>query len=244
MKFKAVFSASCACLAIISGNANAVILSYGGYTHDTNTDIVTGNGLEWLQWDRTVGYSINSIQSELATIEGGGWSIASNAQMAQLFNSFDFDIAFDDDENTGQMVTTGYTFPDSLAETDELFIAMFGDTRVALGLSYCNIPTAHCIEQSAALFGSDLDEDGLYNVASVLDDWQNNIVGSEQDGNAAMQSDSVANNIVPFSAGIAIVRNTSVDPVPTVAVPIPLGALIGMMSLIGGIAAYQYRKYK
>lgn len=29
----------------------AAVITYGSYSHDTDTNIVTGDGLEWLRWD-------------------------------------------------------------------------------------------------------------------------------------------------------------------------------------------------
>lgn len=210
----------------LSTSVNAAILSYGGYTHDTTTDIVTGNDLEWLQWDRTLGYSINSIQSQLNTIEGGGWSIATNVQMAQLFNAFDFGITYVADENAMQSADTGYTYPDTLNETDELFIAMFGDTDSAAGYSSCF--DTHCFQRSYALFGTDLDNDTGVNYAVVFDDYQNSD-GSTVSGKATIGPDAYIDTDAYPHIGIALVRD--VPPVPVPAAVWLFGS--GLLGLIG-----------
>jgi len=218
MKFWKLASASLALS--LATSVNAVTISYGGYTHDTDTDIVAGNDLEWLQWDRTIGESINSIQSQLATLEGGGWRVASNIEMAQLFNAFDFGMTFVDLEHAEQRISTGYQYPDSLAETDELFIAMFGDTYDAsIFEKSCYLD--HCFSQAQAVFGSDSNNNGEFNMAQVRDDWQTGpgyyIQGEMVDGTVALQEDRRSAANFYYDAGIALVRDVSVVPVPAAA---------------------------
>jgi hypothetical protein len=200
---------------VLSASANAAILSYGGYTHDTTTNIVTGNGLEWLQWDATLGWSINSIQSQLGTLEGGGWSVASNAQMTQLFNAFDFGITFDTDESTSQSVSTGYNhLAGSIADPDLAFISMFSETYQTGGYWYCH--AGHCLKQSIAIYGQDLNNNGLYNLATVRDDYQDASTGRHIDGLARLSADYLNERDGDWSYGIALVREVSPVPVPAV----------------------------
>lgn len=229
MSKKVVMASAIVGLAVSSFNAQAAILSYGGYTHDTNTDIVTGNGLEWLQWDRTLNESINSVQSQLNTIDGGGWSIATNVQMAELFNAFDFGLTFDVDHSTTQTASTGYQYPDTLAETDQLFIAMFGDTYEAGGYSYC-YSNNHCYQASNAIFGYDVDNDGLHNTAFITDDYQHNNTGELRDGVAQLNRDQVSPNVDQEVWGVALVRDASVVPVPA-AVWLFGSGLIGLVGM-------------
>ncbi len=70
----------------------AAVITYGSYSLDTGTNIVTGDGLEWLQWDDTIGESIDSIQSVLNIIEGGNWTIAPTLRDAELFYDFGFGL--------------------------------------------------------------------------------------------------------------------------------------------------------
>lgn len=222
---KSVKLASAAVALVLSTGANSAIISYGGYTHDTDTDIVTGYGLEWLQWDLTVGHSINSIQSQLNTLDGGGWTVASNVQMAQLFNAFDFGMTFDTDENTQQILYTGITPGDPGTEPDELFISMFGDTYTAGFGSSCYL--GECVQASQAFFGRDLDGDGRINTAIVFDDtWSN---GGNYDAYTILRHDAFPTSSYGASYGIALVREAS-------PVPVPAGVWLfgsGLLGLIG-----------
>lgn len=183
---------------------SAIITNASGtYSHDTNTDIVVGNGLEWLQWDRTVGLSWNDANAILGTIEGGGWAIATNVQMASLFNSFDFGMTFDSDENTSEEANTGFELGSEVGD-DLAFLNMFGDT---------GLTTIDCLEcgeggfhVSAALFGQDVDEDGLINRAFVYDDYYEYWSGYPVPGKASIDYDSLPKGYQLEYAGIALVR--------------------------------------
>ena len=61
-------------LTIASGfvPVNAALITHNGYMLNTNTNIVTGGGLEWLQWDVTLGMSISDALTNVAgTFDGG-----------------------------------------------------------------------------------------------------------------------------------------------------------------------------
>lgn len=208
MLSKSLMGAAIACLTTLSASAYADIISYGGYTHDTSTDIVTGNGLEWLQWDVTVGQSIDSA---LAAYAADGWTVASNVQMAQLFNAFDFGLTFDTYENTTQFYNTDFSSGDPGTEPDEIFITMFGDTYKAVGLSYCY--GGDCYTQTEAWFGTDFDQDGYYNKALVFDDYIYS-GGSNYSGKALMYDDFAGISQAGAYVGVALVREVSAVPVP------------------------------
>ena len=162
-----------------------------------------------------MGQSINSIQSQLSTLEGGGWSVASNVQMAQLFNAFDFGLTFDTDENTTQYVDTGFSAGDPGTEADEVFISMFGDTYTASGRSFCY--HGDCVNTSVAYYGNDPDADAGINRALVRDD---SIYpsGYESAGFVELRDDGLfKNNDINATAGVALVREFSPVPVPAAA---------------------------
>ena len=230
MAFKSI--ALAATTLVLSTGVNAAILSYGGYTHDTTTDIVTGKGLEWLQWDRTLGHSINSIQSQLDTLEGGGWSIASNTQMDQLINAFDFGYTFVSTENTNIQVGTGYSSGDAGNEADELFITMFGDSYTSVGL-LCGSTSDRCTT-ARALYGSDDDGDGRYKHARVIDDY---ILanGTEIGGNIQLSNDAFLATEVLTLSGVALVRDVSL-------VPVPAGVWLFGSGLVGLIGVARRKK--
>ncbi len=230
-----------AALTLISVGANATVISRFGYTHDDTTDLVVGGGLEWLQWDRTAGLSIQDATNILDTIEGGGWSIASNVQMSGLFNSYfpavmpgqaptddtylvtytganvGTDWAWDQDEDTWQHartgVTVGYDGPD---EADVKFINMFGNMFTNSNFKYIE-----------AIFGHDLDGDGMYNSAWVQDDFYGNHSGSWQEGIVAMYGNAHWVGAGFSLAGVALVREAFLVPEPSIIALFGLG-LVGL----------------
>jgi len=132
------------------GTANAAVVSYHGYTLDTDTNIVTGGGLEWLQWDETLGQSVNSA---LGNYAGAGWRVATNTEMADLLNAFSFGMVFDGIENTKQ----------SLGVEDEgykaaEFIELFGETQLSNN------------KRSQASYGTDLNNNGFIN-HTYIEQW-------------------------------------------------------------------------
>jgi len=152
----------------LSGIANAGIISYKNYTHDESTNFVIGNSLEWLQWDVTIGQSIDQALGGIATTyDGGGWRLASNVEMSSLFNTFDFGMTFTPAESITQSHTLAY---DSINELGphNTFIDMFGDTYAAGGYFLDN---GDPFRDSRAYYGSDADDDNHYNIANVSDDY-------------------------------------------------------------------------
>jgi hypothetical protein len=74
---------------IVSSLASAITITHNGYSHDTSTNVVVGGGLEWLRWDETIGASIGSFQvGELDGTIGSGWSLATGAQIAILYDTY------------------------------------------------------------------------------------------------------------------------------------------------------------
>lgn len=185
----------------------AETISYNGYTLDTETNIVTGGGLEWLQWDVTVGQSINTA---LTNYGGDGWRTATNTEMAALYNEFGFGVVFDTDENTPQsatLVDDQYSF----GSANE-FINLFGDTYQAAGNSY---NYGDQFERSSAVFGGDQDSDNLYNLASVSDEYTSSD-GDPESGRAYLHIDYIGASTTRHSDGVALVR-VSIVPVPAAA---------------------------
>ncbi len=214
-----------AALCLPSSAVHSAIITYGSYSHDTNTDIVVGDGLEWLQWDRTIGKSWLEASTLKNTIEGGGWEIASNAQIATLFNNFNFGfgVTFDSDENTTQSVSTGIQ-TDGLSsdpsESDVLFVNMFGHTMSNITSSM--FPGSMF---SGAWFGLDADNDLQINQAFVRDDYSH--TGISRPGEVTMKSDSYSQVIGHYNYGVALVRDaTSSVPEPSILVLMAIG-LIG-----------------
>ena len=205
---------------LLFSQAHAALITHAGYTYDDTTNIVVGGGLEWLRWDVTFGHSIDSA---ISAYSGDGWGIASNADMAGLFNAYDFGGVFDDDENTAQSYGTDWTAGDD--DPHDYFIDMFGisDTWSTGG---------YVIRHSAtAIFGHDLDNDGYYNGASVLAD---GIPEFQARADASMVLDAFYESTTSGPGlGIALVRN-----IPTHDVPEP-----GTLTLLGlGLAGLGLRR--
>lgn len=199
-------------LLVVSYSANSAIITHNGYSLDTDTNIVTGGGLQWLQWDETVGMSIANALSA-----NSGWRLATNSEMAGLLNSFDFGLIFDDDENTRQSIDLPWSISE---QTDSRhFISLFGDTYEAGGGTYPN----NSLIYSYAFFGADPDADGLHNVANVLDDAIT--VGNQSvDGNVTMNQDNWPETYSSQYTGVALVQE----------VPLPAAAWL-FISAMGGL---------
>ena len=206
---------------LLSLSANAATVSYNGYNLDTVTNIVTGNDLEWLQWNETVGQSINTA---LSNYSSDGWRLATNAEMAKLFNDFGLGITFDSDENTSQSVTL-YSEAYSHSRANQ-FIEIFGDTYSAAGFNY---DYGDEYEESRALFGGDGDADQLFNTAYIRDEWHTS-GGHLIPGSASMVIDDTYPDYSNETWGVSLVR---VSPVP-----VPAASWLFMSALIS-LAGYK-----
>jgi hypothetical protein len=218
-------------LFLFSGfQANASII-FNGYTHDTSTDIVTGGGLDWLQWDYTIGQSVDTALAGAATSAyGGGWALASNEQMAGLFNSFGFG-AFVAHESTNFSFSDAVNVSEDVVTDNELaFVSMFGDTYAANNFSLCYL--GECFQETYALYGSDVDGDFNFKLARVFDDYRTRDTASPSTGQASLDGDNY--NGIEFTshrAGVALVRLTSV-PEPSVPEPsVPEPSIIALFGL-------------
>ena len=212
----------------IFSTANASIITHSGYTHDTTTEIVTGGGLEWLQWDFTKGNISKALNGIANTYSGGGWTLASNVQMAALFNGFGLG-SLGTDENQIYSVNSGHDFGTSANDPEHLFSTFFGVSRGGNSRdSIINGIETDGLTVTSAFFGSDVDGDGLYNVASVQDDWihwRGVRDGYSQflwDSNTGAGVDSL--NTVN---GVALVRSVASVPEPSIITLFGLG-LVGL----------------
>lgn len=151
--------------------ASASLISYNGYTLDTDTNIVTGGGVQWLQWDVTTNQSINTALAANGVFDGtnygSGWELASNLQLASLFDAFSLF------STTNPNYTAHSSQSYNGSDTDDTAYAhlrqLFGDTDYHSGEPYGEVFDAYAA--ALALYGSNADGSGLYNLVSVIDDY-------------------------------------------------------------------------
>lgn len=147
-------------------SAQASTLSYYGYTLDTDTHIVTGAGLQWLQWDQTVEVPVKTAEQ---TYGAAGWRLATAQEMSNLLHDFEFFPCptcsyhrFNIDENMAQSLAMDfYELP---ATNVSRFFTLFKDGIVTDGYA----PDGdYGFGYFGATFGDDADGDKRYNSVSI-----------------------------------------------------------------------------
>jgi hypothetical protein len=219
-------------LLVISLASHAGVISHYGYERDDASNIVTGNGLEWLQWDVTKGMSIDST---LQSYSIDGWKLASNQQMAGLFNAFGFGKSdWTDSESSFQSSATPWT-PDESSPHNaflELFGVTFESSCSPSQIIFCNDPSDR-FRASRAYYGSDADRDLMFNFAHVVDDYTT-LAESDlrRDHYAGLSFDST--HLVEYSlyAGVALVREVQM-PVHNVSEPYTFSLLAFALIALG-----------
>ncbi|MCW8833311.1 MAG: PEP-CTERM sorting domain-containing protein [Colwellia sp.] len=209
-----------------SFTSSAGLITHNGYTLNEDTNVISGKGMEWLQWDVTF---LTSIDVALSLYGADGWKLASNQQMSELFNSFGLAShnLWDADENTSQFLTSPFERGEDITIDPELqFLSLFGFTR-GLTEGWWDLQ-----KETSAIFGNDLDADGLYNIASVTDDYELAPFMRQKTNSVSLRSD-VFTNKQYGGFGIALVRTTSV-PEPTTLAIFALGML--------GLASRKFNK--
>jgi hypothetical protein len=210
-------------LLVTSMTAQAALISHFGYERDSASNVVIGGGLEWLRWDLTRGRSINQ-----AVAEHAGWTLASNMQMASLFNVFQFGKTnWSTDESLGQAKARYW---DAQEEgPHEEFMRLFGITAW-YGLPHYtdNDPFV----TARAVYGSDENGNLQYNVASVGSDFTR-FDGSVGSAGAVLWPEGVSRDWRDDDTGVALVRARSVIPPDQVSLPGSLSLLaLGLVALL------------
>lgn len=214
MRFKPLITSVIFTL-VLSNFAQAGLIEDYVLNEDTNIVIDKANSIEWLQWDQTTGMSINEA---LAVYSSQGWTLATNSQMAELFNTFNLSYGqfiWTDEENAQQEYTgptDGIALEDWVNDPELQFVNLFADTAV----TWPNEGTcgaSDCLQMSAAYFGSDNDNDGQYKLARVYDDVQFDEGNGYEDWGslAEMSADFIdIDTDTAYSRGVALVRAVNV----------------------------------
>lgn len=225
------------CLMFTSMASQAALISHYGYERDSSSNIVKGGGLDWLMWDVTKGQSISQALSNFS-----GWRLASNTEMATLFNTFEFGKSDWTSKERGHQEGRLSWTPEEKSSTNH-FLSLFGVTRIA---AECTSPDAViCVEPgeglqvATALYGSDVNMDGYYMVAEIVDDYQMRWTGVTDivnyGGYALIQGDYIRGDEWFEGVGVALVRTSTTAPDQ-----VPLPSSIGLLAF--GLAALGLRR--
>lgn len=221
------------CLLVASMASQAALISYNGYERDTTKNYVTGGGLEWLMWDVTNGMSINSA---LSLYSSQGWRLASNDQIAALFNKFEFGKNDWDNRETSEQTSIVAWNAAEWAGAHYHFINLFGATHSSSCTDrYCYAGSDPWIT-SLAFYGSDADMDSKIQRAQVLDDatFFGRFSASYENHVAVLTAD-VSTGAGATNHGVALVRATSTPPSV-----VPTPGSIGLLAL--GLVALSVRR--
>jgi len=218
--------------------SQAALISYNGYERDTAKNYVIGGGLEWLMWDVTKGMTINSA---LSAHDALGWRLASNIEMAALFNKFKFSSTSFTSAERGSQITRLTWDPTELSP-HRAFVTLFGntypydDTCKSLAQQSCFEPTDSYLV-SSVIYGSDDNRNNLYKLAQVSDDYTERYLGQKlmNNGEASLYGDWYYGEEAESWRGVALVRATSIPPSV-----VPTPGSIGLLAL--GLVALCYRR--
>ena len=188
MVFKSLIGTVCACLIVVSINANAELISVGW--NDDGDNLITRDtetGLDWLDLSVTAGETYSKGETLYP-----GWRFATSSEIGNIF-----EILFQGyyPNNTSLYTSSNYpTYPDQLSDIF-VFQAIFGITATSGERNY-----THCFYKDEAgvirLIGAYADPAGLSHAV-----FGPGYLGS-YDGTHT-------------TVGIYLVRTTSVVPIPS-----------------------------
>jgi hypothetical protein len=203
-------------------SASTIGITGTGYSLNTDTNIVTGGGLEWLRWDQTVGQSINSA---LTNYSADGWRLATNTEMATLlntwFNRWSIDPKFTASENITQQYNLDKHYTGS-SPADYFFLIF--------GRSYFDSTYISPFEGIKALYGADLNGNNKYNKAEIQDSWIYSST-SYGPGFVKLNWDGYSPEWELNQTGVALVRDIQIS-----SVPVPASAFMFAPALLGFLA--------
>ncbi len=222
MKFKFFNVLFVLAIILISGLANASLITHNGYTLNTETNIVSDSDYEFLQWSITKGQSINEA---LQKYGGDGWSLVSHSLMSEVFSDFGFESSLG--AHIEAMTVGSYTADSDETRFDE-FLELFGPTFSHLAPRYgVGLDT---YTGTQATYDVGIVNTTQYSLASVVSDFT--VDGREFDYRAR-DSGNFSNtdrNQKHGPTGIALMRTRLAAPVPE---PTTASILaLGLISLV------------
>jgi len=201
---------------LVCNFSTASVVSYYGYSLDTETNIVAGGGLEWLQWDETIG---QNVEEALNSYSSDGWKLATYADMnnliAEFFGIFVNTASNDSGDDTDPNKDNGISLYWADTQRAASFTLLFGDTNTGVSAN------------SHALFGDfkgwDITDtiNGIYDDIDISSSWSSTgaIRVHLRSWDLAGASSSY------YSTGVALVR--------PITVPLPTAAWFFMSALFG-----------
>ena len=210
---------------VLSGNVNAGIITYGSYSYDTDTNVVVGDGLEWLQWSITRGMGYGAT-SQIGSSYGGGWEIATAGQIAGLINNFNFGLSWDPENPTNAGVSVPVT-SDYKSGPFSNFISMFGYTYYGSeGNAFADWSKLGAL----AIFESSNNMTPSLRVWSYGSISRISCCDFQETADIYSYSNFYQSNLYS-KTGVALVRRSTAPPISTV--PVPAAAWLFGSGLIG-----------
>ena len=202
---------------LLSSGASANLIVSNGYELNTDTNVITGSGYEWLRWEETFNQSLEQV---LDTYSLDGWSLATNAQMAALLTDFFPEYNWSSEEEAYQSYKTVYDGLNNEQEfgADNDFIALFGDSDAYNG--WVIGAEEDYRGGISAYYGSDDDDDGKLRVVTIYDDYYSSYSGATHGEVRSYEYPTVTTHS-GIAAGFALVRAQPVDNSDTVSVSEP-----------------------
>jgi len=216
----------------------ASIIEYRGFSRDASSNIVAGNGVEWLMWDVNKG---KSIKEALEKYSDAGWMLATDNHIISLFNIFQFGNS--DWSTPGYNNTIYYSAPRSEGglTVHEQFLQLFGITQFTscTTLSFdCNVLSTDPQSYTNVLYSAAKNATKPYRNAVVSSPHTRVSAGiTRKDGGYALLGEHVHTNpYVSFSfQSVALVRPKSVSPVS-----VSLSSTFSLLAL--GLITLMYRR--
>lgn len=182
---------------LLSCFSQAANIEFAGYQYKYDSGYVESQELQWLRWDIWNTYdgtfAPHTLEQALEDLSDGivnevyvgkGWELASNQQVASLFNAFGFADSsghiwnetfstrsqmWDDEEHTTQR--TGIVDSAEISFTTDIFIEIFGANKHNI-YDYCEdgVCWLDIAATSIVRFGYDNNQNGRVNWAYVSND--------------------------------------------------------------------------